>query len=62
MTTGQSYSIRINNGSKIDGQNAIIFQKAPTLPQDVRTLAWHSKRCLKKTWVQFDWTLDFNFA
>jgi rhizosphere induced protein len=59
---GQPYSITITNSSAVDNQNAIVFQTLPTLPQDVRTLAWLTKKCHMGTWVEFDWTLDFNFV
>lgn len=60
--TGQPYSIKISNKSLLQGQNAIVFQQQPTLPQDVYSLAWLAKACNPGTWVNFDWTVDFNFV
>lgn len=59
---GQPYSIAINNQSAIDDQNAIVFQKSPALPSDVYTLAWLTKKCHSGTWINFDWTVEFNFV
>ena len=59
---GQQYQIRIVNNSKIDNQNAIVFQQQPDLPSDVYSLAWLSKMCHAGTWIDFDWTIDYNFV
>lgn len=59
---GQPYSIQIQNNSDSDSQNAIVFQQAPEVPADVHVLAWLSKACHAGTWVDFNWTVDFNFV
>jgi hypothetical protein len=59
---GQAFSIKIQNSSKEDNKNAIVYQEPPDLPSDVHTLAWLSKTCHAGTWVDFDWTVDLNFV
>ncbi|WP_198653436.1 hypothetical protein [Actinocorallia populi] len=50
------------NDSQLDSENAIVFQKHPEKPADVYSLAWLSKACHADTWVEFDWTVDYNFV
>jgi hypothetical protein len=59
---GQAYQITIKNESAIDTENAIVFQSAPQKPADVHSLAWLSKACHSNTWLEFDWTIDYNFV
>jgi hypothetical protein len=62
LAAGTAYSIKINNNSNIDNQNAIVFQEQPTAPRDVYSLAWLSKMCHAGTYTRFNWALDFNFV
>jgi YD repeat-containing protein len=62
LAAGTAYSIKINNRSNIDNQNAIVFQEQPTAPRDVHSLAWLSKMCHAGTYTRFNWSLDVNFV
>lgn len=61
-TLGTQYSITIHNASQIPNHRAIVFQKDPTLPADVKSLAWLSKVSQPDTEVTYTWTLDYNFV
>lgn len=60
--SGDQYLIQITNNSSIDTQNAIVFQQQPELPADAYSLAWLSKACHAGTWIDFTWTIDYNFV
>lgn len=59
---GTAYSVTINNNSKIDNENALVFQELPNQPSDVYSLAWLSEMCHAGTSVEFDWTIDYAFV
>ncbi|MFI9530443.1 hypothetical protein [Micromonospora rosaria] len=60
--TGTPYSVTIVNNSKIDDENAIVFQQQPSQPADMYSLAWLSKMCHAGTSITFKWTIDYNFV
>jgi hypothetical protein len=62
VAAGTAYSIKINNNSNIDNQNAIVYQQQPGAPRDVYSLAWLSKMCPVGSYTRFNWSLDFNFV
>lgn len=59
---GTRYYVKINNNSKIDDQNALLFQAKPELPSDVYALAWFTKKCHMNTYAKFDFTIDYSFV
>lgn len=61
-TAGTGYSIIIHNESTLNDSQAIVFQKQPTLPAEVVSLAWLSKTCHAHTQVTYNWTLNFDFV
>lgn len=57
-----NYTIQFVNNSGIDGQNAVVFQQAPTVPSDVHTLAWLTAGCDNGGYVDLTWSLDYSFV